>query len=324
MKCKGFTLVELLVVIAIIGMLVGLLLPAVQQAREAARNMQCSNHLKQAGVAAHNCLSTNRHFPSGGWHYRWTGTPERGFGASQPGGWWYNMLPYMEQQALHQMGVGTDNAEAIKVRVTTPLPFMNCPSRRANKVYDHGSTQKPLSNTGGSVDVAQCVKSDYAANRGTTGAYDYGGYTGNLSSVTKTDVDKKRSEAKLDGPIYAYSQVTAGEIRDGMSNTYLVGEKLVCPEKYETGTDGGDNETGYAGHGNETCRSGAYLLYQDRSGFESTYGFGSVHSGGANFCFADGSVSKISYSIDANVHWCFSNRSDGGQRNGVNVMLTRE
>src|SRR5690349_21627560 len=100
----GFTLVELLVVIAIIGVLVALLLPAVQAAREAARRTQCANHLEQLSLGALLHEDTHQHLPTGGWNWYWSGDPDRGFDRRQPGGWSYTVLPFIEQKALHDLG----------------------------------------------------------------------------------------------------------------------------------------------------------------------------------------------------------------------------
>src|SRR5262245_3596295 len=129
----GFTLVELLVVIAIIGILIALLLPAIQAAREAARRSQCTNHLKNLTLAMINHESTHRTWPASGWKGSWTGDPDRGAGATQPGAWFYAILPFIEEQALYDMGKsakGNARIPLLAQRDATPLAVANCPSRR--------------------------------------------------------------------------------------------------------------------------------------------------------------------------------------------------
>ncbi len=101
---SGFTLVELLVVITIIGILIGMLLPAVNSARESGRNAQCKNNLAQMGKACLAHEEAQGIFPTGGWGWFWVGDPDRGYGDQQPGGWIYNILPHTEMNALHDLG----------------------------------------------------------------------------------------------------------------------------------------------------------------------------------------------------------------------------
>src|SRR6476646_4881676 len=103
---RGFTLVEWLVVIAIIGVLVALLLPAVQAAREAARRMHCQNNLKQIGLGWHQHTDTHGHLPTGGWGWGWVGDADQGAGINQTGSWPFNILPFIEQKAIYDMSGG--------------------------------------------------------------------------------------------------------------------------------------------------------------------------------------------------------------------------
>src|SRR5450830_967344 len=105
-KSAAFTLVELLLVITIIGILIALLLPAVQAAREAAWQTQCRNNLKQLALGCLNHESLTKRFPTNGLGFAWTGDADRGTDWRQPGGWIYNILPYIEQQTMHDLGLG--------------------------------------------------------------------------------------------------------------------------------------------------------------------------------------------------------------------------
>lgn len=164
-QSKGFTLLELLIVIAIISLLVQLMTPVVQMAREAARRSQCKNNLRQTALAFQLHETTNRHLPSGGWGWHWTGDAARGFGHDQPGGWVYNVLPYIEQQSLYDSarGTTTDDLQVAQQRmIATPIAVLNCPSRRLSQAYPY-ALGMPFPVLGMPKD---CARTDYAANLG--------------------------------------------------------------------------------------------------------------------------------------------------------------
>ncbi|MBE6426558.1 MAG: DUF1559 domain-containing protein [Planctomycetaceae bacterium] len=309
----GFTLVELLVVIAIIGMLVGLLLPAVQQAREAARQMQCSNNLKQMGIASLNHESTVKTFPSGGWDGYWVGDADQGFGADQPGGWAYSILPYMEQTAVWQLGMNgtteTDQTQkdGAKTRAESVVGVFNCPSRRAAKTYPYALGAKLINTT----PCTMTGKLDYCGNGGDTsnGNWNSAGY--GTSPSTIADGRTKLKSITCSGVTFFKSVVTFGQIRDGSSNTYLVGEKYLNSNDYETGKDGGDDIVVYCGNDEDIIRSGNSQPAQDRMGVANHSIFGSAHAGTFGMTMCDGSTQRVSYSIDAETHRLLANKSDG-------------
>jgi prepilin-type processing-associated H-X9-DG protein len=303
--------VELLVVIAIIGILVGLLLPAVQSAREAARRLQCQNHLKQIGLASLNHLASQGHYPSNGWGWAWVGDPERAFGKNQPGGWIYNVLPYTEQQNLHDLPLAGSDKRALTAQMTqTPVPTFNCPTRRQSKAFTAYFSGNPK-NAFNANDTPSHARSCYAINGGNdatsfTGVNDPSAYDNDLPSVNPLWRDTAT------GISFLRSEIKKAHVKDGSSNTYLAGEKYINADHYTDGQDGADNTSMYQGHDWDVMRWGSpsNLPKQDRHGSTAWNIFGSAHSNGFNMVMCDGSVHSINYSIDGNTHYRLCNRSD--------------
>ncbi len=181
---SGFTLVELLVVIAIIGILIGLLLPAVQSVREAARVISCKNNLRNVGVAAHNYLSQHRRFPSGGAQYIsvWTvsSLPHRYSALGEPGSWKFQLLPFLEQQTISNLprqALGTswrgyisawpeDPADTQSAFDDAVISVFVCPTRGVRRATVTERAAVTASDGGSSDAPLDWVCGDYAAPAG--------------------------------------------------------------------------------------------------------------------------------------------------------------
>lgn len=295
----GFTLVELLVVIAIIGVLVALLLPAVQAARESARRMQCSNHLKQLGLGAHNHADVYGYFPTAG-QSAYTGARTAGpaIGKDQQWGWMYQILPFIEQKNLWENQ--TDN-----IVKQTPVKIYFCPSRRPQAIVlalNNGALNDYVGNSGAGINSFKTPT--WSPQASTFAAQGGHGMIAAVLPVTNPQI----------------SPIRFADVSDGTSNTMLAAEKALSTAFYRGG-DGNDNQGWWRGMDSDIV-GGIYVpvspasplpykLQQDQKwgapGVSNTYNysgnfsmFGSAHPGGLNIALADGSVRSVRYTIDIN------------------------
>lgn len=316
---SAFTLLELLIVISIFSLLMQLLIPAVQSARAAARNLQCRDNLRQIALASTTHEERQGHFPTGGWSSAWLGDPDRGFGKRQPGGWAYTLLPFMDENRLFALGRGQSAVEKQRAALqlcTTPRSGMNCPSRRNSGPHAIDPRRRPLDFFQLYDSPGGLVRSDYAMNAGslpvTVIRTNYG-LPATFDQADDPDFEWPYPDPEPNGVSYHRSEVRAAQVSDGLSNTYLVGEKVMPTNHYFDGEHPGDNGSMYSGFDYDTHRwaNRESPPHRDQEDNGDHGRFGSVHVNGFNMAFCDGSVHHIAYSIDPSVHEYSANRKDG-------------
>ena len=293
MKRKAFTLVELLVVIAIIGILVALLLPAIQSAREASRRTTCSNHLRQLALAFHTHHSAHRFFPSaGGPDWQWHMTYIRGRPAVAPlqhGGWGFQILPYIESQGVWEGGGGKTDMDKSIVAISTPDPLFFCPSRRTPEVVAAGDWYAFPSNSGRTFGHA---KNDYAASShdAANKPFDRG-----VGVVTQMIPRKEK------------------DVKDGLTHTLLLAEKRMNIAHLGK-MQAHDNEGYTCGWNHDIMR---YTEREPLPDFRGTFGdlggdrFGGPHDGVFAAVMADTSIQFLSYDISLTTFSRLGHRADG-------------
>lgn len=319
-RCRSaFTLVELLVVIAIIGILIALLLPAVQAARESARQIHCANHLKQISLGFLLHHEAQGFYPTGGWGTRWVGDADRGFGRRQPGGWAFHILPYLEQSSLRDMsgdGLPDEITAKQKDQATkanqVAVEWYYCPTRRGpglrpGTAYD---SFPGVINAQVTINITKVQKVDYAGNWGSEWAENAGlGPASLAEGDALAGFDERNTRKTNTGVVYALSQVRIADVTDGTTNTYLVGEKNVNPDDYETGKSIEDTGAPFSALVG-TC-DGADPPMRDTPGFTGVGTYGSAHASFWQMTMCDGSVRRLPYEIDPAVHRRLANVEDG-------------
>jgi prepilin-type processing-associated H-X9-DG protein len=314
---NGGTLVELLIVIAIFALLLQIAVPAVQMSREAARRTQCTSNLRQMALGMQLHVASHGHFPTGGWSHRWVGDPNRGYGEKQPGGWAYNLLPYIEASDVHDTGKGRPDEVRKRLAtkmVATVVPLYVCPSRRDPQPLPYRKLNTPFNID--TKELEKAARSDYAASMGNALPISQGGegpQTLEEGDAWQVGEDRTNSwvASRHNGVIYQRSKVTPAKIRDGISKTYLCGEKYVYWRDYKTEGSYADDQSLYIGFDRDNQRS-VHLSQppvQDKQIVTNDlWNFGSAHPNVFNMAFCDGSVHSIPYSIDSNAYAAMGSR----------------
>ena len=429
---QAFSLIELIVVIAIISVLLGILLPAVQSIRESSRNTSCKNHLRELGHGFLQHEAKTGRFISGGWSPLWLGVAEESANGSQPGGWTYKVLPYIEQTVWHDSvsGVTFSDAQSAYQRLAlADIEIFSCPSRRSStplpvemsllesKSSSGGSTS--LADSGGSpfrfasnknggnknggsgaicfktavnleISLTNATRSDYAANGGAYGvclpmtaarriidasslpshkvlvghatnssknpcvdvlvswaAMSGNGHGGHNRDVIGGCPGEIECTQAIDSVVYTPTSVTDGEawvetakiqrlglpdsgipdlqngivrrmgsvrssaVSDGLGNVYLLGEKYVASDHYQTGRDPGDAGVLYTGYSSSNIRWAGQSPGPDSHSEFRNNAFGSAHAGGFNMVYGNGRVETVSFDIEPSVHQKLAGRDDG-------------
>ena len=282
----GFTLIELLVVIAIIGILVALMLPAIQAAREAARRTECSSNLKQLGVAMHNYHDTYGRLPPGFMAVDHTGQVKGGWA------WGVFLMPFIEQSPLQDQLSVTDytlsqvvSDPALLPMLQTELSVFKCPS----------SPMEPLREFQGP-GSEMVATANYTCCRG---FYRYRG---------SVHLQKRNN-----GVFYGQSSTRFAGVIDGTSNTIAIGERTVLPV-HMSNPARWPSWCGPGGLGIGATVSSCVSIRLNHP--TNMHAFSSHHPGGANFCFVDGSIHFISDSI----HSSSAGLSDGDSGNNADFM----
>lgn len=314
---RAWSLIELVVVVAIIGLLGSVSVDAIHASRESARQLQCLNNLRQIGMATVQFEGVRGHYPTGGWGWKWVPDQTLRSRYGQPGGWIYQLLPYLEKQSIYDLAlpVGAQEFSESKIHelLATPCVVFHCPTRGNRKVvpFNVSRIQRFVNLASPPSFVAL---TDYAANAGTkVNLFD------GPNAATNLDIDNAHWPvlSQGDGMILYQHRIRASEVTAGLSNVIWAGEKKVSYDDYESDRIGGNDQSMYSGESYDTRRYAmdgispdwfklAGLMTGKMDGeidplayeSQSRLMFGAAHKMSANFVMADASTRRLDINID--------------------------
>jgi len=290
---SAFTIIELLVVITVIGILIALLVPAVQAARESARRATCQNNLRQLALAANSFHGDHQRFPPGQCGGKYKFGPD-----SWCWSWLARLLPYLEHKSLFDQGDVPRQTLRQSGIAAQPVAVFLCPSDPYSwqgprmdagnlEGFPVGQTNyKGVSGANWGADESQKLDDigTLWRNKGTNGSYD--GHAHGDGLMWRSDI---------------LTPVAAQHVRDGLSRTFMIGEDL--PEKNRWCS------WPYANNAYGTCAIPPNFTYSDPNWWPNTHSFRSAHPGGLNFAMADGSVQFIGQGITLQVYRSLATRA---------------
>lgn len=309
---RGVSLIEVVTVVAILGLLTATLVPTIQTIREAARELACRNNCRQIGISSSHFVGARGYYHTGGWGWRWVPDAKVHPKYGQPGGWIYQLLPYLEYEstyALPRLAAANRNETELGIHrlLATLVTQFHCPSRPISRVIPFNKSRIPhLANL-----VAppnSVALTDYAANGGTRGVVDVSADGPFSSDLQEIDGFAWSNPHQGDGVILLHNRFTPSHMTRGTSNVLWADEKYVGRDNYEFDRMGGNDQSLFSGECRDTRRYVRGGIVPDRhvGGYQN---FGTAHPISMVAVRVDGSVESLSINMDMWVFYQMGSRS---------------
>lgn len=311
----GWSLVELITVLSVVGLMGAVSLNAIQSARESARSLHCQNNLRQIGLATSMFEGARGHYPTGGWGWNWVADSVTHPRYGQPGGWIYQLLPYLEANAIYELPRVSGERAVVENKIhellATPCSVFHCPSRGNLKVIPFNSAR--TSNIVNLDQVPATVTlTDYAANAGMKPVLSRSPAGRSLAEI---ESNSWMLLSEREGLVVQHNRIRVADVTAGLSNVLWVGEKYVGISNYDVDLIGGNDQSMYSGECSDIIRFAGHGIRPDWMDpgeitaidgntirqipdMQMRYAFGTPHLMNMNCVLLDGSVQKLDVNMD--------------------------